>query len=127
MVRDLRDIFASMENNFRKYPEKNNDILDWAKGQGTTVPKRIDIWASQPPIGISIERLSEIFRLGINSKMLFIKFEDLCLYPDTTMIKIYEYLGCKNGCVSIIGLCFVASGKYFSRFGVQNAICYFIF
>ena len=24
---------------------------------------------------------------------MFIKFEDLCLYPDTTMVKIYEYLG----------------------------------
>ena len=31
MVRDLRDIFASMENNFRKHPEKQSDILDWSK------------------------------------------------------------------------------------------------
>ena len=92
MVRDLRDIFTSMEGNFRKYPEKQSTILDWSKGQGTTVPKRVDIWAQQPPIGLAIERLSEIFRTGIINKMLFIKFEDLCLYPDTTMIKIYEYL-----------------------------------
>jgi sulfotransferase len=92
MVRDLRDIFASMENNFRKHPERQSDILDWSKGQGTTVPKRIDIWAQQPPVGLAIERLSEIFRTGINSKMLFIKFEDLCLYPDNVMNQIYEYL-----------------------------------
>jgi hypothetical protein len=71
MVRDLRDVFASMEGNFRKHPEKQSDILDWAKGQGTTVPKRIDIWASQPPVGLALERLSEIFRTGINNKMLF--------------------------------------------------------
>ena len=30
MVRDLRDIFASMENNYRKHPEKQSDILDWS-------------------------------------------------------------------------------------------------
>jgi sulfotransferase len=92
MVRDLRDIFASMENNFRKHPEKQSDILDWSKGQGTTVPKRVDIWAQQPPVGLAIERLSEIFRMGINTKMLFIKFEDLCLYPDVQMRLIYNYL-----------------------------------
>jgi sulfotransferase len=92
MVRDLRDIFASMENNFRKHPEKQSDILDWSKGQGTTVPKRVDIWAQQPPVGLAIERLSEIFRMGIDTKMLFVKFEDLCLYPDVQMRLIYNYL-----------------------------------
>ena len=92
MVRDLRDVFASMENNFRKHPEKQSDILDWSKGQGTTVPKRVDIWVQQPPVGLAIERLSEIFRMGTNNKMLFVKFEDLCLYPETTMIQIYQYL-----------------------------------
>jgi sulfotransferase len=93
MVRDPRDIFTSMENNFRKHPEKQSDVLDWSKGQGTTVPKRIDIWAQNPPVGLAFERLSEIFRMGLDSKMLFVRFEDLCLYPDTEMIRIYEYLG----------------------------------
>ena len=92
MVRDLRDIFASMENNFRKHPEKQSDILDWSKGQGTTVPKRIDIWAQQPPVGLAIERLSEIYRTGLDKHMLFIRFEDLCLYPENTMLRIYKYL-----------------------------------
>lgn len=93
MVRDLRDVFASMENNFRKNPDKQSDILDWSKGQGTTVPKRIDIWAQNPPVGLALERLSEIFRMGLDSKILFVRFEDLCLYPDTEMIRIYQYLG----------------------------------
>jgi sulfotransferase len=92
MVRDLRDIFASMEGNFRKYPEKQSDILNWSTGQGTTVPKRIDVWSQNPPVGLAIERLSEIFRMGINAKMHFVRFEDLCLYPDTTMVQIYQYL-----------------------------------
>jgi sulfotransferase len=93
MVRDLRDIFASMENNFRKNPDKQFEFLDWSKMQGTTVPKRVDIWAQNPPVGMAIERLAEVIRLGISDKMLFVKFEDLCLYPDTQLIRIYEYLG----------------------------------
>jgi len=92
MVRDLRDIFASMEGNFRKHPEKQSDILDWSKGQGTTTPKRIDIWAQGPPVGLAIERLGEIYRMGLDKHMLFVRFEDLCLYPENTMLKIYKYL-----------------------------------
>lgn len=93
LVRDLRDVFASMEKKIRENPDKHDSVLDWQKMQGTTVPKRIDIWAQNPPIGMAIERLGEIFRMGINTKMLFIKFEDLCLYPENTMNKVYEYLG----------------------------------
>ena len=92
MVRDLRDIFASMEKNYRSNPDKHKDILDWTKMQGTSVPKRIDIWSQNPPVGMAIERLSEIFRMGTDAKMLFIRFEDLCLYPETTMRKVYDYL-----------------------------------
>ena len=92
MVRDLRDIFASMEKNYRKNPDKADPILNWAQMSGTTVPKRIDIWAQSQPVGLAIERLQELFRLGTDSKVLFVKFEDLCLYPETTMTKIYQYL-----------------------------------
>jgi sulfotransferase len=92
MVRDLRDIFASMEKNYRKNPDKQDPILNWAQMQGTTVPKRIDIWAQNPPVGMAIERLGEVFRMGIDSKMLFVKFEDLCLYPEQQMNRIYAYL-----------------------------------
>ena len=92
MVRDLRDIFSSMENNYRKNQHKQDSILDWSKMQGTTVPKRIDIWSQNPPVGMAIELLGEIIRLGNDSKILFVKFEDLCLYPDAEMTKIYNYL-----------------------------------
>jgi sulfotransferase len=93
MVRDLRDIFASMEKNYRKNPDKQDNILDWSKMQGTTVPKRIDIWAQSQPVGLAIERLGEILRMGIDSKMLFVRFEDLCLHPESEIIRIYNYLG----------------------------------
>ena len=92
VVRDLRDVFASMEKNYRSHPEKHDSILDWSKMQGTTVPKRIDIWAGGPPVGMAIERLGEIFRTGIDKNMLFIRYEDLCMYPEATMLRIYKYL-----------------------------------
>jgi sulfotransferase len=93
MVRDLRDVFASMEGNFRKNPEKSQGIVNWSTGQATTVPKRIDFWIQNPPVGMAIERLQEIIRIGNDAKICFIKYEDLCLYPDSTMTKIYQYLG----------------------------------
>lgn len=92
MVRDLRDVFASMENNYRKNPDKADSILNWSTMQGTTVPKRIDIWAQNPPVGMAIERLSEVFRTGLDKHILFVRFEDLCLYPENIMKTIYEYL-----------------------------------
>jgi len=92
MVRDLRDVFCSMEKNFRKNPEKASPLIDWSKSQGTTVAKRIDLWANGVPVGMAIERLSEMIRLGIDKHILFVKYEDLCMYPEREMTKIYNYL-----------------------------------
>jgi sulfotransferase len=96
LVRDLRDIFCSMEKNFRKAQFKANPIVNHANMTGTTTPKRIDVWAQSQPVGLAIERLSEIFRQGLDKNMLFIKFEDLCLYPETEMIRFYEFLGIEH-------------------------------
>lgn len=92
MIRDLRDVFASLEKNFRANPDKQNPILDPSTMQGTTVPKRIDIWSQNPPLGLAIERLTEILRLGLTEKIHFVKYEDLCLYPEVTLRELYEYL-----------------------------------
>lgn len=92
MVRDLRDVFCSMEKNFRKSQQKSNPILNHAEMTGTTTPKRIDIWARSQPVGLAIERLGEIIRQGLDKNMLFVRFEDLCLYPETEMTRIYEFL-----------------------------------
>lgn len=92
MVRDPRDIFASMEKNFRKASDKTSPLVDWSKMQGTTVPKRIDLWAQNPPVGMAFERLGEMMRLGIDNNILFVRFEDLCLYPDEQIKRIYDYL-----------------------------------
>jgi len=92
MVRDLRDVFCSMEKNFRKSQHLADPIVNHTQLIGTSTPKRIDIWAQSQPIGMATERLSEVIRQGYDSKILFVKFEDLCMYPETEMSRIYKYL-----------------------------------
>jgi sulfotransferase len=94
MVRDLRGIFASMEKNFRKNQHLDSGIVNHSNLTGTTTEKRIDIWAAGQPVGLALERLGQVFKEGIDKKMLFIKYEDLAKDPIPEMKKIYEYLGC---------------------------------
>lgn len=92
MVRALPDIIASMEKMHRKNPHKSSPIVNHATMQGTSTPKRVDIWLQNPPIGLAVERLAEAIRQGVDKKMLFIKYEELCLYPEQQMNRVYEYL-----------------------------------
>ena len=92
LVRHLPDMITSMEKKFRQNQHKSNPILNHATMQGTTTPKRVDLWFSSPPIGLAVERLGEAMRQGIDKKMLFIKYESLCLYPEQEMQRVYDYL-----------------------------------
>lgn len=92
MVRDLRDIYSSMEKNFRKHPEKHPEIINHAQMQGTTTEKRIDIWAANPPVGMAIERLYQIIKEGNDKHIHFVKFETFSKSPQKEMEKIYNYL-----------------------------------
>ena len=93
VVRDLRDVFCSMEKIYRANPERHSNLVNHADLTGTSTPKRIDIWANSQPIGMAIERLAEILRQGYDGKMLFVKYEDLCLHPENEMARVYDYLG----------------------------------
>jgi sulfotransferase len=93
IVRDLRDIYASMEKNFRKNQHKDSGIVNHATMQGTTTEKRIDLWAAGQPVGLALERLLQIFKEGINKNIHFIRYEDLLINPQFEMDKIYNYLG----------------------------------
>ncbi len=54
MVRALPDIIASMEKMHRKNPHKSSPIVNHATMQGTSTPKRVDIWMNNPPIGLAV-------------------------------------------------------------------------
>ena len=92
MVRNLSDIIASMEKLHRKNSYKSSPIVNHGNMQGTSTPKRVDIWFNSPPVGLAVERLSEAIRQGIDKKMLFIKYESLCLHPEMEMKRVYDYL-----------------------------------
>lgn len=94
MVRNLKDIVASYEKIFRKNQLTHDPIRNDAEARGTTIYKRIDEWMDgRNTIGRAVERLLGIITEGYDNKILFVKAEDLCLYPENTMIRIYDYLG----------------------------------
>jgi sulfotransferase len=92
IVRDLREIFSSMEKNFRKSQTQHQKIVNHAEMSGTNTAKRIDIWATSQPVGLALERLQQMILEGIDKNVLFIRFEDLCINPGEEVRKIYEYL-----------------------------------
>lgn len=93
MVRNLKDVICSYEKIYRKNQLKNDPIRDENTSRGTTIHKRVDEWVSATnTIGRAVERIFEMTRLGYDDKILFVKMEDLSLYPDTEMTRIYEYL-----------------------------------
>jgi sulfotransferase len=98
VVRDLRDIIASMEKNFRKGQLKSDPTRDHSKAQGTHTGKRIDNWMAfgSVPVGMALERLNDIITQGYDNKIHFVKYEDLCLYPEQEMQRMYHYLGVPN-------------------------------
>lgn len=92
MVRDPRDIYASMEKNFRKNQIQDSGMVDHAQMRGTTTEKRVDIWVQGQPVGLAFERLQQMIKEGIDNQVLFIKFEDLTSRPDVEMRRLYNYL-----------------------------------
>jgi sulfotransferase len=93
MVRDVRSIYCSMEKNFRKNPHKDNHIQNAPQLVGTTLEKRLNIWADSVPVGISMDRLKDCIQQGIDKKMLFIRYEDLMSNPEQELRRFYHYIG----------------------------------
>lgn len=93
MVRDIRSVYSSMEKNFRKNPHKESHIQNPSELQGTTLDKRIDIWSNSVPVGITMDRFRDIIQQGLDSKILFIRYEDLMFNPEEEIKRFYDYLG----------------------------------
>jgi len=89
MVRDLRDVTASMEKNYRKHPDKST----FKEFTGQTIGERVTIWLSHAPVGSTLKSMREVIHRGLDKKMLFIRFEDLAENPEAEMKKVYKYLG----------------------------------
>jgi sulfotransferase len=81
-----------MEKNYRKNQDKDPGIVNNLELKNMTTSARIDHFYVSPPIGPSLEWLAEIFQLGNEDKILFIRFEDFTADPETEMKRIYTYL-----------------------------------
>jgi sulfotransferase len=92
MIRDLRDIFASFESNFRKNTLVINPNVDWDNLEGTTMEKRLIDITKKKPVGPVLDGLKDIINYRIDSKILFVKYEDFCIDPIKEMNRVYNYL-----------------------------------
>lgn len=92
MVRDPRAIYASMEKNFRKNPTRESHTQNAQQLVGTTLDKRIDLWADSVPVGIAMDRLKDCIQQGIDKKMLFVRYEDIMTNPEQEIRRVYDYL-----------------------------------
>jgi sulfotransferase len=92
MIRDIRAIYASLEKKYRSNPLVDANIANWGNLTGTTTDKRISVWSANPPIGPSIDRLYQVLVDGTHQHILFIKFEDLCINPESQLRRVYDYL-----------------------------------
>lgn len=93
LVRDLRSVLSSYEKIYRKNQFKADPIRDDSTSRGTTVHKRVDEWMHPSnTIGRAVERIFEMTRQGYDDKILYVRYEDLCLNPEHEMKRVYEYL-----------------------------------
>jgi len=93
MVRDPREVFSSMEKNFRKNQHyDHSNIVNHGSLKGTTTHKRVEIWSNSTPVGMAFERINQMILEEIDKKILFVKFENLTTQPDVQLKRIYEYL-----------------------------------
>lgn len=89
MVRDLRDILASMEKKYRQNPHKASILEE----KGGSIGERVGVWISERPIGTQLKSLRDSIIMGSAKDVLFIKYENLCLNPQKEIDKIHKFLG----------------------------------
>lgn len=92
MVRDLCNVFASMEKGYQKNYLKQVLSVNWETLENTTLTKRINNWANVYPLGSSLDRLQDALVSKNHKDIFFIKYEDFCKNPNVIMNNLYKYL-----------------------------------
>ena len=91
LVRDLRDIFASMEKKFRANPDVEDGTVDNMNLTGLTTQARVEKWAMSHPIGHALPKLHQSMLDKTANNFLFLRYEDLCASPKAVVDSIYDY------------------------------------
>ena len=93
MVRDIRSIISSMEKVYRKNRHRPIGPDNPTQLQNMTVDQRVNYWLNAVPVGLALQRTADTFKRGLDKKVLFVRYEDLCEQPEVEMKKIYAYIG----------------------------------
>jgi len=93
MIRDIRDVIASMETKYRENPLHFEQLQNFAELKGTTTGKRAQLFLNSLPVGLALDRLKDSLEQGINKNVFYIKIENLIDRPFDTMFALYSYLG----------------------------------
>lgn len=96
MVRNLKGIAASFEKLHRKNPDKTSQWLIEGEVRGTTVFKRADMYMKNIPVNISLDRIQELYELGLDGSVMFVRAEDLTSRPQAIMDELYSIIGIES-------------------------------
>jgi len=90
LVRDIRNVFASIEKQYRKNPL----LDDTPTAVGKTVYHRADhMFSPEGMIGSSIVGVEDLLRRRKTENILFVFYEELSINPEKSMKQVYEFLG----------------------------------
>ena len=92
MVRNLKGIAASFEKLHRKNPDKTSQWFVEHEVRGTTVSKRVDMYMKNMPVNISLDRIQELYELGLDGSVMFVRAEDLTSRPQEIMDELYSII-----------------------------------
>lgn len=91
--RDIPSILSSCEKLFRRELADPKSIARWGKNM-ETIEGRLAFWtAPDQLVGGAYNRIRDCVMRGHRANMHFIGFEDLTIWPEETMKRVYEFLG----------------------------------
>jgi len=94
-VRDLRDVLATFEMQWRTVPQMQEFIRQHPSfPRWETVASRCEVWASgDEPVGMAYNQIKDALARGYRERLHFVEFEKLTRAPQETMARVYEFLG----------------------------------
>lgn len=104
MVRDLRQVFSSFENTFRKQSHLAEGPENLSNFTCLLTPERVAHWQQSVPVGLALTRMREFQSQGLLSKVCVVRYEDLMSGPQEQLDRIYDYLGLPSYAHQFTGL-----------------------
>lgn len=92
-IRDIPSILSSCEKLFRKELKSPESVARWGANM-ETIEGRLQFWsAADQMVGGQYNRIRDCVTRGNRRNLHFIDFDDLCAEPESTMNKVYGFLG----------------------------------